>query len=193
MSCTSASFCVTAGYYIFTSGYWQTLIEEWNGTSWSIATSPNTSTTQSNELNSVSCTSASFCMAAGYYDGTYYQTLIEEWDGTSWSIATSPNTSTAQNNYLYGVSCVSASDCVAVGYYINTGSYDQTLIEQYSGTSWSIVTSPNTSTAQNNYLSGVSCTSASFCMATGYYVTSGYDQTLIEEWNGTAWSIVTSP
>ena len=34
---------------------------------WSIVTSPNTSTTQANTLIAMSCTSASFCMAAGYY------------------------------------------------------------------------------------------------------------------------------
>ena len=75
-----------------------------------------------------------------------YQTLIERWDGTSWAIVTSPNTSTTQNNFLYGVTCVSASDCWAVGYYVNASSNAyQTLIERWDGTSWAIVTSPNTS------------------------------------------------
>ena len=190
-SCTSSSFCMAAGYYI--GGYDQTLIEEWNGTSWSIVTSPNMSTTQSNILNGVSCTSTSFCMAVGYYTGSYDQTLIEEWNGTSWSIVTSPNSSTTQTNILNGVSCTSATFCVAAGEYY-TGTYNQTLIEEWNGTSWSIVTSPNTSTTQSNYLNGgVSCTSATFCVAAGFLYTGSYYQTLVEEWNGTSWSIVTSP
>ena len=190
-SCTSSSFCMAVGYYAGATTD-QTLIEEWNGTSWSIVTSPNTSTTQANYLESVSCTSASFCMAAGVYNGSYYQTLIEEWNGTSWSIVTSPNTSTTENNDLNSVSCTSTSFCMAAGDY-NTGSDDQTLIEEWNGTSWSIVTTPDTSTTQGNLLNGVSCTTSTFCMAAGLYVPGTYDQTLIEEWNGTSWSIVTSP
>ena len=162
--------------------------------SWSIVTSPNTSTTQNNYLESTSCTSTTFCMAAGFYPGTYDQTLIEEWNGTSWSIVTSPNTSTTEDNVLHGVSCTSSSFCMAAGIYNNSGGYGQTLIEEWNGTSWSIVTSPNTSTTQANQLLAMSCTSTSFCMATGLYVNGGgYSQTLAEEWNGTSWSIVTSP
>src|SRR5437867_3310128 len=58
---------------------------------------------------------------------------------------------------------------------------------------WAIVTSPNTSTTQNNLL-GVTCVSASDCWAVGSYVAgSGAPRTLIEHWDGTAWAIVTSP
>src|SRR5437879_5254744 len=47
---------------------------------------------------------------------------------------------------------------------------------------WSIVTSPNTSTTQNNLL-GVTCVSASDCWAVGSYVAgSGAPRTLIEHW-----------
>src|SRR4029077_533555 len=45
----------------------QTLIERWNGTSWAIVSSPNTSATQSNLLYSVTCGSVSDCWAVGYY------------------------------------------------------------------------------------------------------------------------------
>src|SRR5206468_2374658 len=59
--------------------------------------------------------------------------------------------------------------------------------------SWSIVTSPNTSTTQNNLL-GVTCVSASDCWTVGSYVAgSGAPRTLIEHWDGTAWAIVPSP
>jgi len=196
VSCASASFCVAAGYSVNTSGYDQTLIEAWNGSSWSIASSPNTTTTQDNDLTGVSCASASLCVAAGYsYDNPsgYDQTLIEAWNGSSWSIASSPNTPT-EENYLDSVSCASASFCVAAGYSVNTSGYDQTLIEAWNGSSWSIASSPNTSSTQGNYLDGVSCPSASSCVAAGGYVnTSDYSQTLIEAWNGSSWSIASSP
>jgi RHS repeat-associated protein len=162
--------------------------------SWSISTSPNSSTSQYNFLNGVSCVSTTYCTAVGEYNLAPYQTLIESWNGSAWSIVSSPNTSSSEVNYLQAVSCTSASACTAVGYSINGSSnIQQTLIESWNGTAWSIVSSPNTSSTLANYLYGVSCTSASACTAVGYSVTSGgTQQTLIEAWNGTSWSIDTS-
>ena len=160
VSCASASFCVSAGSYFSGNsanpGFDQTLIEAWNGSSWSIVSSPNTSSTQNNDFTGVSCASASFCVAAGYSDNSVSpggQTLIEAWNGSKWSIVSSPNST--PNNVLTGVSCVSASFCVAAGYSYDTSGIFQTLIETWNGSSWSIAGSPNTSTTQANDLSGV--------------------------------------
>ncbi len=192
VSCKSTSFCFAAGEYS-NGTHNQTLIERWNGSSWSLVTSPNTSSTQDNGLNTVSCTSTSFCFATGgYNNGTSLQTLTERWNGSSWSLVSSPNTSSIEINFLNGVSCVSKGFCMAAGNYSN-GSNDQTLIERWNGSTWSIVSSPNTSTTQNNDLNGVSCISTSFCMATYRAGNGSNDQTLIERWNGTSWSIVSSP
>ena len=56
-----------------------TLTEHWNGTAWSIVTSPNAS--QGNVLSGVTCTSASDCWAVGEYSNgsSYSQTLIERY------------------------------------------------------------------------------------------------------------------
>src|SRR5207244_5348730 len=111
---------------------------------------------------------------------------------SDWSIVTSPNISTTQNNLL-GVTCVSASDCWTVGSYVAGSGAPRTLIEHWDGTAWAIVASPNAS-LPNNVLSGVTCVSASDCWAVGYYVTGpSVYQTLIERWDGTAWTIVASP
>ena len=96
------------------------------------------------------------------------QTLIESWNGSVWSIVPSPNTSPTEVNVLLGVSCSSASACTAMGFYNPSNGFDQTLIESWNGSAWSIVTSPNTSPTQNNYLSGVSCSSPAACTAVGY-------------------------
>ena len=188
VTCTSASQCWAVG--VRCSGdNWQTLIEKWDGSSWTIVTSPNTSSSWDNYLNGVTCTSASSCWAAGdYTDGNNYRTLIEKWDGNSWTIVTSPNSSAAVDNQLNGVTCASASECWAVGSIFSTTSVLQTLIEQWDGSSWTIVTSPNTSATQHNVLNGVTCASASECWAVGYSMTSGF-QTLIEQWDGTSWTI----
>src|SRR6267378_4518560 len=204
VTCVSASNCWAVGFYVSGPSVYQTLIERWDGTSWTIVTSPNAA--QINLLNSATCVSASDCWAVGYSEivgvGTLNidQTLIEHWNGTSWTIVTSPNATAWAKNFLYGVTCVSASNCWAVGFSQSiVGAYNinRTLIERWDGTSWAIVNSANTS-ALDNYLDGVTCASASDCWAVGYYFTgnavqNGVYQNLIERWDGTSWAIVNSP
>ena len=72
---------------------------------------------------------------------------------------------------LTGVSCTSASFCMAVGDYVNSGGHLQTLTEAWNGKSWSLVSPANTNSNQSQRVTGVSCTSASFCMAVGYGAT----------------------
>src|SRR5438132_14227897 len=57
---------------------------------------------------------------------------------------------------------------------------------------WSIVPSPSVSGAPYNFLNAVACVSPSDCWAVGDYAAAKF-QTLIEHWDGTSWSIVTSP
>ena len=75
-----------------------TLIEHFDGTSWSVVPSPNVgphSVSQSNRLLGLTANSASDIWAFGSFfaaDGSGHQvTLLSHWDGTSWSIAPSPN------------------------------------------------------------------------------------------------------
>ena len=201
VTCVSASDCWAVGYYDPGSGVYQTLIERWNGSTWTIVSSPNPPITQGTFLQGVACVSASDCWAVGYYNtgaaaNPLYQTLIAHWDGSAWAIVTSPNTLIAQSNLLYGLTCLSPSQCWAVGYY-NIGTTAnplyQTLIERWDGTAWAIVSSPNTSATQSNQLADMTCVSASECWAVGSYYNGTIQQTLIERWNGTSWAIVSSP
>jgi hypothetical protein len=168
--------------------------EERNGTNWSISSSANTSTSALNILYAVSCSGPLACTAVGTTIEAGYETLVEAWNGTSWSIVLSPNTPSSANNILNGVSCAGLSACTAVGY-SNSGttSTDQTLTETWNGGAWSIVSSPDTSSTESNYLEGVSCTEASACVAVGEYFNGTVDQTLVEVWNGTSWAIASSP
>ena len=110
------------------------MVERWNGTSWTIASSPNPSGAPSSQLAGLSCTSTTNCFAVGNYNisGTI-RTLVEQWNGTSWTIVASPNPSGASQSYLSGVSCTTGTDCAAAGYYFNSGAFvGRTLIERYS-------------------------------------------------------------
>src|SRR5436190_12918041 len=108
-----------------------------------------------------------------------------------WSVVPSPNGSSSSG--LSGVAVVSANDVWAVGSSGNQRSGAQTLIEHWNGSSWSVVTSPNPGSIYNT-LYGVTAVSTTNVWAVGYYVnTTGVTQTLIEYWNGSSWSVVTSP
>jgi hypothetical protein len=192
VTCATASQCWAVGYSWEGGDAYQTLIEEWSGSAWTIVSSPNTPDGTFNMLQSVTCASVSECWAVGYINPSAAgQTLIEEWDGVAWSIVPSPNTSSTQGNTLNGVTCASTSDCWAVGEGDNT--FAQTLIEHWDGSKWSLISSPNLSSGANDYLQSVACASTSVCWTVGVAVVRGVSQTLIEQWAGTKWAIVASP
>jgi hypothetical protein len=60
------------------------------------------------------------------------------------SLVGSLSSSSTQDNNLSAMSCVSTSYCMATGGY-NNGTNLQTLTEKWSGGSWSLVGSANTS------------------------------------------------
>ncbi len=109
------------------------------GASWSGPTPIDTF----NLMNSVSCSSASFCVAVDYQGGAV------TYNGASWSSATDIDGS----NDLTSVSCPSATFCGAVDYEGKALTYD--------GTHWS---SPATADPGNE-LNSVSCPTATFCAA----------------------------
>jgi len=105
----------------------------------------------------------------------------------SWRVVPSPDR--LANDELFGVTCLSARSCTAVG-----SGGGKTLVEGWNGTAWSIVPSRNRSGFGE--LLGVSCISASACTAVGWSqspASGAQPRTLVETWNGTAWSIVPSP
>jgi hypothetical protein len=154
------------------------LIEHWNGTAWSIVSSPDPSSTQ--DLYAVSALSASDVWAVGgsFNQNPYrYGALIDHWNGTSWTAIPNPATTA-----LYGVTAIAANDVWAVG-------YGQIL--HWDGTKWNIV--PNG--AGSSYdLQAVAGASASNIWAVGYeQVGSGegyYPYPVVEHWNGSSWSAI---
>ena len=174
----------------------QTLIEHWDGTSWSIVPSPNppSSTYAQVELDGVVALAANDIWAVGYGEnpsGTVSPvdiTLIEHWDGTSWSIVPSPNPD-QEVNELHAIAGVASNDLWAVGQRGEGGAACcpyESLIEHWNGTSWSVVPNPGLTALQ-----GVSAVAANDVWAVGTPATGG--GAIIEQWNGTAWSTVAAP
>jgi hypothetical protein len=91
------------------------------------------------------------------------------------------------------VSAISASDAWATGGYETSSNQSLNLILHWDGTTWTQVPSPNPGGFLNE-LNGVHATSASDAWAVGIAENnSGGPQTLIEHWDGTAWTQVPSP
>src|ERR1700694_2248258 len=212
VSCPRASDCWVAGNTTDQTGSdLSGLFEHWDGSSWSLVPAPPTGQTFS-QLNGVTCAASSNCWAVGSFGPNQQQPdlpifpknapgdqgLIEHWDGSSWSLVPSPTAPSPGGSYLGDATCTSGSGCWAVGTTTDsTGSPSATLVENWNGSSWSIVASPNPPTS-SDILSGVTCIGASQCWAVGASGTglgsSGFQpNAFIENWNGSSWSIQPSP
>ncbi len=168
-----------------------TLVEHWNGSTWAQVSSPSPGT--GGGLASLAVRSAHDIWTVGYYyDGSVIKTLIENWNGTIWRIIPSPNQGTSDNR-LNSVSIAGANSIWAVGTYAVSGT-SKTLIEHWNGTAWTIISSPNEGTS-NNVLSGVAAVALNDAWAVGSYYDAGVGaiQTLAEHYNGSSWSIVSTP
>jgi hypothetical protein len=170
VSCLSPASCTAVGNYQSGKHSHVTLAERWNGSAWSIQPVPLPAGAARAFLNSVSCTSASACIAVGSSldSASNNSPLAERWDGTSWSIQQTPAPAGGQAVILNGVSCPSATSCTAVGSYQASG-VPFTLAETWDGTSWSVQPTANPASADDRALSGVSCRSAGVCTAVGYF------------------------
>jgi hypothetical protein len=187
VSCPSAAVCIAVGEYNSGPDTVAMLAERWNGKAWAIQHTP----TINGGAQAVSCTSPSACTAVGgrVTKAGVGVTLAERWNGTAWTVQATPNPSGATGSALGGVSCTSASACTAVGSYDIPGGA-LTLAEDWNGTKWAIQATPNPSGDANLGLGGVSCISASACIAVGSYfdMPEGPGGTLAERWNGTTWT-----
>jgi hypothetical protein len=172
----------------------QTLAEHWDGTQWSVVPIPNGGTGD-NQLNSVAVVSSTDVWAVGFYNSQPrgpFQALVEHWDGTQWIVVPGPHPGNTYD-FLSSVAVVSSTDIWAVGLYNNESGVEQTLVEHWDGTSWSVVPSPNPGTI-GNYLNSVGVVSSTDVWAVGVYLDDPLiEQTLVEHWDGTSWSVVPSP
>jgi hypothetical protein len=171
-----------------------TLVEHWTGTKWKVVASPVVNGSSSDSLSGVAAVAANNIWAVGkYFDASNnQQTLIEHWNGSSWSVVHSPS-----GGQLYGVAALAANNVWAVGSFsgASTNGY-QTLIEHWNGSNWSVVSSPSPGLATNT-LNGVAAFSANNIWAVGDESSSVGPSApfapLVEHWNGSGWSVVTSP
>ncbi len=162
------------------------LAESWNGANWSVVTVP--ASLDKIQLSNASCPVANWCQVVGTDRTT---SVVATFSGGLWT----PGSRQRKHAYLADVSCVSQDACVAVGSHA-TKSATSTLTESWNGTAWEAVASPNAGPTDG--LGSVSCTSTTSCIAVGGSSTGSGNTltgvaTLIESWNGSAWTVEPGP
>ena len=138
VSCPSATFCAAVG----TGGF----VETFNGSAWSSPVDPDPN---GNSLTAVSCPSAAFCAAVDNNGNAI------TYNGSAWS---SPVPVDTTRNSLSTVACVSSSLCVA-------GDVGGNAFV-FNGSGWSGPFTVN-HVSNSEGIGGISCPSASFCVAAG--------------------------
>jgi hypothetical protein len=171
----------------------QTLIEHWDGSSWTVSQS-GIAGGNSTSLTAVTATSATDIWAVGV-SFSQRQPLIEHYDGSSWTVI--PGGSLPAGNTdgsLAGVTATSPADAWAVGTTTTSNFVKQTLVERWNGTRWTVFPSANPGPATaSNVLTGVANLTSNNGWAVGTTTGSSGSQALIEHWNGQAWTPATIP
>ncbi len=187
ITCPSYGDCVAAGTSESEAGASPAIAIEHNG-QWSdpvAAPLPGNGQADSEAVfTSVSCTSATSCVAVGQYTTTAAAALGKQAmavpftvSGSSAAFGTSEQVAlpsgalatTAQDAFLSGVSC--AATCTAVGAYENGSSVWMAMsATPGAGGAWSAatVTAPSGATSDTS-LNAISCPSAAACEAVGTY------------------------
>jgi hypothetical protein len=156
------------------------LVEHWDGTSWRIVSSPVFSSVTG--VGAISADASNDVWATA-------GTMVLHFDGKSWSLV---NTGTGVS--IQGIAAISPTNVWAVGQGPDVDLDSQfARIEHFDGTSWSIVPSPRVNPPEpldtHSYLAGLGVISANDIWAVGGAV----GQSLTEHWDGTSWSVISSP
>lgn len=211
VTCATSSDCWAAGTLMTNGNQSGALLEHWNGSKWALSTfAPSGQAYQ--EFNAVTCDGPSDCWAVGtagpnpqnsdflpiFPGAVGDQGLVEHWNGEAWSLTTNPVAASPEGRYLAGVTCVTKTNCWISGTTTNSsGRSAGSLTERWNGSSWVVVSSPTPPDASGAILSSVSCLGATECWASGSInqgaTTNFQPEALIESWNGTTWTVQSSP
>ena len=184
VSCTGQQSCLAVGDTATTAGQ-SPLSEVWDGTIWRLLRTPRPASGNVNELEAVSCIRSTACTAVGFGAMAFAET----WDGHSWRLVSVAQPAGAMSTLLFGVSCSSATACMAVGSAVAMQGV-LPLADRWDGNTWSssVMPLPSPQAAGSNP-AAVTCTSASSCVAAGYYFQPNQHSTaFVESWDGVRWT-----
>ena len=190
VSCPSATFCFAVGEETSKRVSGRSLIEEWNGQTWSQSAS---AAPYVNYLSGgVSCASPSACFLVGGEDAAH-TSVLQYWNGVEWSVMPDPNRAARPwgRCRVRARRTASRSARSAVPHGVAN-----TVAEHWDGSSWSVIPSGIPGGFFDVNMTGVSCPSPSSCIAVGYGGGGGKFPPLApvaEQWDGSRWSQIVSP
>ncbi len=189
LSCPGVGNCTAVGGYVDKHGYFQGGIFTERAGNWSNAirapvpanAGPNTDPMElNNPMTAVSCAAPADCAAVGLYvmsrSETQHGLLLAEHQG-KWkaSALVLPRGAHSPGGvFLTSVSCPSRGNCVAVGYYGDHGKTHGLVVRERGG-KWqravnaALPKGAAPATRSHAFLTSVTCPSARFCLAGGYY------------------------
>jgi hypothetical protein len=180
VSCLSEEFCLGVGNYGNSNG--ETI-------AWAASIHPKVqsvnplmpSGSSFAVLNDVSCLSGPTCFAVGYYKANGTSTVLaERLVSGGWSMQSPAIPSGSTEAMLLSIDCTSTSYCVAVGWSKNSG-MRVPLAETWNGMTWTVQPTPVPAGSTASELTGVSCSAANLCTASGIFRTSGGAQKALIE------------
>ena len=179
----------------------RTLIEHWNGISWSVVASQDAvSGSGADGLSAVAAAGADDVWSAGetctFGTPETCATLFEHWDGAQWTIVPSSQAAPLgpTNGHLcddatrcpYSVALSVLSDTDVWAVYGGSGSF----VMHWDGTSWTTVAGA----VPNGYeINGLWAAAANDIWAVGDSLADMRNPTLFEHWDGSSWSVVPGP
>jgi len=176
----------------------RTLIEHWDGTTWSIVPSPNPTVggNASDVLSGIAGVGPTDLWATGWAldaQATMISMVFEHYDGTAWKAVPSPSPP-GSNQFGLAIAAVATNDVWAVG---NEAS-EVTLAAHWDGTRWSIVPTPSLHDGISplNSLTGVTAVSSTDVWASGYegnVNNQNFMEPYVLHWDGSTWSLVLTP
>jgi hypothetical protein len=196
VSCVGPHFCIAVGSYLDSSSNTHLLAESWDGTTWTTMSTSDPFGALTSGLNAISCQSATSCVAVGSYADSGGNTLplADVWDGSTWTLWGATLPAGAVGGVFLGVKCRTSTSCFAVGTWTNGSNVTSTLAEHWDTTSWKVNATPTPIGATESDLEGIACPTQKLCLAVGQYRDATNNSfTLAETWNGSAWSIQSTP
>jgi hypothetical protein len=194
LSCPSAGYCSAGGSYVDGSGHTQAFVVDETKGVWGDAEEvPGTATLNTGglaDVSSLSCPSAGYCSAGGHYvdsSSLFQAFVVGETKGVWGDAEEVPGIATLStgNDTLLSVSCSSAGDCGAGGWYgvASDGADEAFVVDETNGVWRDAAEVPGTATLNTGGAAGVSslsCPSAGYCGAGGYYRDgSGHSQAFV--------------
>ncbi|MCW2495517.1 hypothetical protein [Jatrophihabitans sp.] len=142
-----------------------------------------------NTLGGISCPRTNWCLAVATNQTGGPLTLL--WNGVSWSLGAAP---VATGRFPAGaVSCVSPTFCMTVGSSSLVFRH-RTMAQVWDGSTWHLLSTAEAAGTLTSALASVSCSSTTSCTAVGeYHLDSNRIRALAEHWNGTSWSVSSTP